>query len=162
MKKALIIIGILVLLSAFALSQTAITHPTMLNKSCVWVDEGWDEKIPVINTISEMYKENGTSVVRDEIVTYNIIHHEDWVLKCKPFLRTEFKDIDFLEQNYNCRVLPDKTVECDSRIDGNGDGKCDPNGGETCCKVIGRKITCKNSIKEWVEKDYNLVVDKLK
>lgn len=42
-------------------------------------------------------------------------------------------------------------IECDSLIDGNGDGVCAPNGGETCCRIdkTNGETTCKNSILEW-------------
>jgi len=55
---------------------------------------------------------------------------------------------DYRKQGYECSIVGDSII-CDSCIDGNCDGVCDPNGGETCVKIRKTDITHKNSVVSW-------------
>jgi len=82
------------------------------------------------------------------------------VKKCLPYLLINKQNTDYTKQGYNCNRVGDDII-CDSCIDGNCDGICDPNGGETCVKIDSKgKIMSKNSQVKWT-KDMKIPLNKL-
>jgi len=114
------------------------------------------------------------------IIAYNVTYHDknkSWtnisyvsgynkVLKnrthkeCKEYVEIAGKQIEPSLQNFKCGNSTGEVI-CDSCIDGNCDSICDPNGGETCIKIVGGVPKYKNSVVGWSEKSANLPVKKL-
>jgi len=87
--------------------------------------------------------EGNKSCSKDTIIYYNT------TTDCKKLLLIGDKTIDYLSQGRNCHVEGNVAI-CDSFKDGNGDGYCQEQGGETCSRITSDEVIVeKNSEKEW-------------
>jgi hypothetical protein len=153
----LVIVVIVVLLSVCAASQ--FIDEKNYEQSCVTKTFTYNTTIPVY-TESVFTHPNGTkeliySKIKDNKTTTIIS-----TTTCEIALTINDERVDFELQGYNCGIT-DGVITCDSCVDGNCDGKCSTNGGETCCRVIDDKITCKNGVKTWSEVSKTISVKKL-
>lgn len=120
----------------------------------------------VINTIKEpvysFYVVNWPNSTKE--TKYNLTGYKDVeyiMTECKqPILIVNDKPLDYTLQGYKC-VQDGVFTVCDSVIDGNADGRCAANGGETCCRVKDGVIQCKNSQKDWDKPTGNIQTPKL-
>jgi hypothetical protein len=150
MKKIMLTILCMLLLISVASSQLGST-PELLDWKCEWIDKGYDKKTFVTKNMSQYHASNDSTSYWVEYVRTDVVHVEDYVLECEKFMRVDGKNVDFKIQGYNCKNTAEGMV-CDSCTDGNCDGKCSSNGGETCCKVSNKGlVTCKNSAVTWTE-----------
>lgn len=119
----------------------------------------WNQTVPVYT--SELINwPNGTKEDRKTFVkdTYELRSKQETI--CKETVGINGKDVDFSLQGYNCKNTTGEVI-CDSCIDGNCDGTCSPNGGETCCKVSKNAVVCKNGVGTWKERSSAIPVNKL-
>lgn len=114
-------------------------------------------KEPVYTTTTVEYYHNDTTAIIKSFVGYDVSIVETEVSVCKEYINYNTEDTDFLLQKYNCKKEKNEII-CDSCIDGDCNGVCFVNGGETCCKP--EKDICKNSIVPW--ENNKIFVDRLK
>ena len=124
----------------------------------------WEEQeqysVYEITKYTDVYYSKNDSTSHDpvieEIVKYRTIE------VCNPaYIEINEKTTDFALQNYNCKK-DGLVIVCDSCLDGNCDGVCSSNGGETCAKINSDgSITFKNSVIEWNDKSDIIPVTKL-
>jgi len=158
LRKLTIFMGIIVFIVAgafFIISDTGDLEPIRIDdkieSNCVEQRIFYNVTIPIygpkikLPNVSYEFTEKDIIGYRNETVNYTVV-------VCKPYAMIDNKVIDFQKQGYNCSFNGGIFI-CDSCSDGNCDGVCDQNGGETCCKVFDGKTICKNSMTEWVETD---------
>ncbi len=152
---------VLILTGIVMADAQSLTTASLINHSCEWVNEGWTEKIHVYAPPECVYDaKNDSEVCSSEFIRDDYVSHDDYVLHCKQDLLINTKRVSYELQGYNCKETEGEII-CDSCVDGNCDGICDVNGGETCCKVDENMITCKNSVVGWENKSGVLPVSKL-
>ena len=145
------------LLGIFMLSATAQLQVSGIMKDCTY--DSIPYEITILDSYEEVYKPKNDST--DLIPVYKTITEYRNVSTCSPkYLVIDEERVEFEMQGYNCKVGVDEIV-CDSCSDGNCDGKCSKNGGETCCRVKDGVTTCKNSVIKWTEPSALLPVKKL-
>jgi hypothetical protein len=120
-----------------------------------------DVSVPQYKTVIVKEWPNGTIETKDEYTGEKIVQQTVPVEECTVKVNIADKEVTPILQGYACS---DKTGEiiCDSCSDGNCDGTCSPNGGETCCRIVSGVVTCKNSVVSWTEKSALLPVEALK
>jgi len=163
-QKKLVIVTtfmIIVILMSLVFAQITPSNPKIVNTSCEWIDKSYTTKTPVI-IYEDVYDEKNDTYHREYTLEgYNWTYHENIVLKCEEEIMHKGKYINYRLQGYNCTKTDDNVV-CDSCTDGNCDGKCSSNGGETCCTFINNQLKCKNSVTSWTEHSHPTPVPELK
>ena len=161
----MVLVTVSMLLFVTITTAQSITPVSFINHSCEWINEGWTERVPVYDVEKCVYDaKNDSEVCSTELLRIDYVPHDNYVLYCEQDLLIDEKQISYELQGYECDYDDDDetTIICDSCTDGNCDGVCSANGGETCCKVENGRITCKNSVVSWEENGDALPVERLK
>lgn len=136
--KYLVIFLMMLSCSVVVFSQIGVS--TNFEESC-YTETTYVKDYVYSYTSDTVTLKNGTKTAG--LVPYmNVSQKPVYITKCVPILLIKDKPIDYAIQGYACGIT-DGVIVCDSKIDGNGDGKCYD--GETCCRVINDVIECKNS-----------------
>lgn len=151
--KAFTMLGILV---ASGVGGTVLynnlTPSDVLLNLCTYTNETYYQLVPYNShnitfengTIEEQYNYTNQSFIREL---------ED----CRQVIRIGARTIDTLNKGFVCSERGNWII-CDSVRDGNGDGVCNLEGGETCCGLNKNngKFICKNSEKTLKNTSINL------
>jgi len=145
----IMIMTAMLLFTTITTAQIELSSVSLINHSCEWVNEGWVETIPVYTPEKCVYEaKNDSEVCSTEFIRNDYVPHDDYVLYCKQDLLINEKQVSYELQGYECSET-DGVIICDSCTDGNCDGVCSPNGGETCCRFKDGVKACKNSVVGW-------------
>lgn len=148
---------ILFLLAFSVTAQTSVIKD--YERTCVLINDDYIVKEPVYNT-STINWPNSTKETVKTVIGYTDVLIRRNKEVCNETVNIAGQTIDFKLQGYNCKNNTGEVI-CDSCSDGNCDGICSPNGGETCCKVYKNEVTCKNSVINWTERTHALPVKPL-
>jgi hypothetical protein len=138
----------LLLLAVFVTAQASTTSD--YTKTCKFINDDYTVQEPVYNTTVINWP-NSTKETRTTITGYTDVLVRRNKEVCNETVKIGTKDIDFKLQGYNCKNTTGEVI-CDSCVDGNCDGICATNGGETCAKINGGIVQYKNSVISWDNK----------
>jgi len=159
----IVIASILFLLLSFwlVMSQIQIEQDKIqIVPNCAKVKMYYNTTEGIIKYVEPYSKGDLGIIYNHTVVGTKQVTHYDVETRCKPYTIIDGEILDYLKSDYNC-TYNDKDLICDSCRDGNCDGKCDPNGGETCLKIDeNRRMIYKNSQVEWGN-DMNVPVKKI-
>lgn len=145
-----------VVLAVMTLSFLILTSSAQLNtekvdfwSTCVNVITEHEKPLVVYDEERVVYHVNGTEEVVKDILRIDVEYYNTTETVCYDTMTYEDKPVLYEKQGYKCKGVSNGVV-CDSCLDGNCDGKCDKNGGETCVFVHETgKVIHKNSIESW-------------
>jgi len=147
---------LLIILAALMLTITVYTASSQLStsdykKTCLSVNDDYWTKEAVYENKTVF---NATTGKNDIITIFK--EYKDVLVKrnkevCNETVTIANKDVDFKLQGYNCKNMTGEVI-CDSCSDGNCDGICAVNGGETCIRIKDDVVQYKNSVVSWDDK----------
>jgi len=144
-----VIVAVLLVAGSILISSdifSSQTKETAIDKNCYTITDSTTYlvgELTLKDTPTEKDPNNKTTVIIYKNITQYVTY-----TKCKPFLETSMGVVDYSMQGYNCKNASGEVI-CDSCTDGNCDGICAANGGESCCKLIDNYFMCKNSRTDW-------------
>ena len=125
-----------------------LTNTSHIYNNCSSKEKGGEElKCSIIT------KKNGTKIVTK---------YEN-VTTCYEVAEVNGKLLNYTPQNFNCSnsTKETDTIICDSCWDGNCDGVCNPNGGETCAYFTDTVVKYKNSVVSWDDESGRVDIPKM-
>lgn len=158
--KAVVMVLMFVLCSAYLVTAQSTIDISVFTTDCKDTYTTVYDDVPVYKDRTVNHQ-NGTVEVIKDLVRTDKVARDVLTTVCTDTLTYEDKPVDYKLQGYNCKSEGDYTI-CDSIRDGDGDGKCDINGGESCVRISkDGKVTHKNSMRAWPAKDTFMPVPKL-
>lgn len=138
--KSLCLVMMLVMMSVCVSSQS-------LTTSMICMTEKVCEDEQVCTASYDVFTYKNKSVENTTVLSCDVRRVCEDAVTCD---KIKYKDttIDYKLQDYNCLPVSDGII-CDSCVDGNCDGLCSLNGGETCIKLSGSGIIQKNNAVDW-------------
>jgi len=161
MNKTLLLILAVLMMAITVYTAASQLSTTDYKKTCWQVNDDYITKEAVYENKTVF---NATTGKNDIITIFK--EYKDVLVKrnkevCNETVTIGNKDVDFKLQGYNCKNTTGEVI-CDSCSDGNCDGTCSINGGETCCKIVQGIPYCKNSQVAWDKPSGKIVVAVLK
>jgi len=161
MNKTLLLILAVLMMAITVYTAASQLSTTDYKKTCWQVNDDYITKEAVYENKTVF---NATTGKNDIITIFK--EYKDVLVKrnkevCNETVTIGTKDVDFKLQGYNCKNTTGEVI-CDScNGDGNCDGVCASNGGESCVRIKDGVLQYKNSVVSWNDKSGLYVVPKL-